>query len=75
VSFEVFIDTVAKINAGEAKPRDFDHHLATIGTTILTTAILEAGRKSLDARGQPFAIQYDDSSDWSNPTGIIGISY
>ena len=75
MSFEVFIDAVTKINAGQAKPSDYDHQLATIDTTVLTTAILEAGRKSLDAAGRPFAIEYADNADWSNPTGITAISY
>ena len=59
-SFENFIDACRDINAGKAKPSDFDDgSLATVHTTMQGTAILEAGRKSLDAGGQPFDIIYD----------------
>ena len=47
-SLEAFIDAVAAVNAGDALARDFEHSLASIGTTHRTTAILEAGRRSLD---------------------------
>ena len=30
------------------RPQDFDHALPTLKATITTTAILEAGRRSLD---------------------------
>jgi len=48
-SFEEFIDAVRKIEDGSATVESFDSSLATIGTTYLTTAILEAGRLSLDS--------------------------
>jgi D-galacturonate reductase len=59
LSFEAFVEAVAEINAGRASPADFDRSLATIGTTAMTTAILEAGRRSLDAQGRPFDIVYE----------------
>ena len=59
---------MAQIKAGEAKPEDFDNSLATIGTTALTTAILEAGRLSLDAQGRSFDIEYEGGGHM--PTGI-----
>lgn len=68
LSFEAFVDAVAQINAGQAKVSDFDHSLATIGTTALTTAILEAGRLSLDAQGRPIEIEY--AGDGHLPTGL-----
>ena len=57
-SIEAFIDAVEKINAGAAVS-DFDASLPTINTTFLTTAILEAGRVSLDNQGKPVDIVYD----------------
>lgn len=57
-SFEAFIDAVEQINMGNNTPDFYDTTLATIGTTFLTTAILEAGRRSLDASGQSIEIVY-----------------
>ena len=69
-SFENFIDACREINAGNAKPVDFDDgSLATVHTTMQGTAILEAGRASLDSDGQPMDILYDgDESE--EPIGI-----
>ena len=51
ISIEKFIDAVRVVNAGQAKPTDFDAHgLPTIANTVLTTAILNAGRLSLDEK-------------------------
>ena len=58
-SFEAFIDAAAAIQSGAKVPEDFDGTLPTIASTIGSTAILEAGRRSLDAGGQPFEIVYD----------------
>lgn len=46
-----FVGAAASINSGCATPTSFDHKLATVQTTIPVTAILEAGRTSLDQRG------------------------
>lgn len=59
VSFEKFIDAAREINAGEKTPSDFDESLPTVGTTYLTTSILEAGRMSLDL-DQSIEIVYND---------------
>jgi D-galacturonate reductase len=48
VSFEKFVDATIAINAGKAKPRDYDASLPTLRSTLVGTAILEAGRRSLD---------------------------
>ncbi|CAM9943658.1 unnamed protein product [Discosporangium mesarthrocarpum] len=69
-SFEAFVDAVQAIESGAAKPQDFDTSLATIGTTFLTTAILEAGRLSLDNKCRPFTIQYG-GGEAHIPSGIV----
>lgn len=61
-SFEVFIDAVAKLKTGCAAVADYDHSLASIATTYRTTAILEAGRMSLDQQ-RPVEIVYATTTD------------
>lgn len=50
VSFEKFVDGCNKVNAGEVTPEQLDQRkgLPTLANTVATTAILEAGRRSLD---------------------------
>ena len=51
VSIEKFVDAARSVNAGTARPEDFDKQgLPTITNTVLTTAILNAGRISLDEK-------------------------
>lgn len=51
ISIEKFVDAARQVNAGQAKPEEFDAHgLPTIQNTVLTTAILNAGRISLDEK-------------------------
>ncbi|EJT97859.1 NADP-binding protein [Dacryopinax primogenitus] len=51
ISIEKFVDAARMVNAGVAKPADFDKQgLPTILNTVLTTAILHAGRISLDEK-------------------------
>lgn len=53
VSFEKFVANITRINEGKMKVEDVDGRgLPTLGNTVLTTAILEAGRRSLDAGGK-----------------------
>ena len=74
LSFEAFIDAATACNQGSATPADFDGVLPTMATTAATTAILEAGRRSLDAGGRPFELTYaDDTSDV--PTGIRPVGF
>jgi len=69
-SFENFIDACRAINAGDATPQTYNNgSLATIHTTMQGTAILEAGRMSLDADGQPMDILYK-SAESTEPIGI-----
>lgn len=49
VSMEKFVDGCRAVNAGTLTPRDLDNKgLPTLRNTIATTAILEAGRRSID---------------------------
>ncbi|ESK98366.1 d-galacturonic acid reductase [Moniliophthora roreri MCA 2997] len=59
VSIEKFVDAARCVNAGQAKASDFDaHSLPTIANTVLTTAILHAGRISLDEK-RPVGIKQE----------------
>lgn len=50
LSLENFVSACTRINKGERKAADYDAVLPTIKDTVLTTAILEAGRRSLDTK-------------------------
>jgi len=71
LSFEAFVDAATEINSGAKSVADFDaeNTLATIANTMGGTAILEAGRLSLDAGGQPMDILYADDKT-VHPTAI-----
>jgi len=73
ISIEEFIDAAQEIRQGKAVASDFDHRLATMHTTIAVTAILEAGRRSLDAGNLPFGFTYA-SNDSCEPTGIVPLA-
>jgi len=73
-SFEAFVDAVADINAGRAKPRDFDATLATIHSTVGTTAVLEAGRRSLDHGGRPMRLVYGTAGG-TDPVAIEPVPF
>ena len=69
-SFDQFIDACRAINEGTAKASDYDDgSLATVHTTLQGTAILEAGRRSLDADGLAMDIVYETDASLE-PTGI-----
>lgn len=69
-SFENFMDACQAINNGDASPDDFnDGSIATVHTTFQGTAILEAGRMSLDADGQPMDLIYEHEND-ADPISI-----
>ena len=59
-SIEDFLLAALSIRNKEAVPEDFDGKLATAPDTLLVTAILEAGRKSLEADGIPIQIQHSE---------------
>lgn len=63
VSIEKFIDASRSVNAGSTKAEDYDAHgLPTIANTVLTTAILHAGRISLDEK-RPVGIK-KNGNEW-----------
>lgn len=62
LSFEAFVDAAARCNAKAATPSEYDGALPTMATTAAATAILEAGRLSLDAAGRPFALVYESET-------------
>ncbi len=67
-SIEDFVNAALAIRAGEASAEDFCGKLATCAETTLVTAILEAGRRSLDDGGRVYEIVYDRAL---KPTGIV----
>mmetsp|Transcript_19076 Transcript_19076/g.43246 ORF Transcript_19076/g.43246 Transcript_19076/m.43246 type:complete len:428 (-) Transcript_19076:141-1424(-) len=70
ISFERFLDAAREVNAKTKTPADFDATLPTVGATFMTTAILEAGRRSLDAQGGAMTITYADATSHV-PNGIV----
>jgi len=60
VSFERFVRAAQEINEGKASAKDFDDDLPTGRVTEAVTAILEAGRLSLDNRGCKVHLVYND---------------
>lgn len=70
-SLELFVDACHSINQGIKTVEDFnDGSLATVHTTFQGTAILEAGRKSLDADGRPMDLIYETKDD-VHPIAIV----
>jgi D-galacturonate reductase len=61
-SFQRFVEAATQIRNGEATPADFDDMLPTGAATVQATAILEAGRRSLDT-GRLVKISYDEHGD------------
>jgi D-galacturonate reductase len=63
-SLEKFIDAARLVSAGERTAASFEQKgLPTIRSTVLTTAILHAGRKSLDEGRSVLLKQEEDK--WS----------
>ena len=62
VSFEAFVDAATAVNNGALALDACDRDLPTMASTAGATAILEAGRRSLDANGAPFDLIYQDEA-------------
>ncbi|KAF7544030.1 hypothetical protein G7Z17_g10274 [Cylindrodendrum hubeiense] len=64
ISMEKFVDGCRSVNSGKATPADLDKkELPTLRNTIATTAILEAGRRSIDEGREVKIVIKDDK--WS----------
>ena len=74
LSFEAVLEAAAACNAGKATTTDYDGVLPTMATTAGATAILEAGRRSLDAGGRPMELLYAGEHAHV-PTGIRPVEY
>ena len=68
-SFEAFIDAVQQVNSGKAAAADYEEELASVASTYRTTAILEAGRRSLD-ENRAISIVYGDVFNPCRPTSL-----
>ncbi len=55
-----FVEAASSINRGESTLADWDGKLATAATTLTATAILEAGRRSLDHDSRTVTLHYTD---------------
>ena len=65
VSFEKFVDAVTALKDGKATLDSLDQRgLPTLKNTIATTAILEAGRRSLD-EGRSVLIINSNNDTWT----------
>ncbi len=62
-SIETFVQAAHEIRLGQAQPADFNSKLATAQDTLWVTAILEAGRKSLDSGGHRVLIELHPEND------------
>ncbi|KAM0434128.1 hypothetical protein ACHAPT_004073 [Fusarium lateritium] len=61
ISMEKFVDGCRAVNAGKLTPADLDKKaLPTLKNTIATTAILEAGRRSIDEKREVKIVVEDD---------------
>ena len=61
LSIEAFVQAATEMNEQRSISGSFRHRLALVQDTLLTTAILEAGRRSLDQDGSIVKLEYDDS--------------
>jgi len=61
-SFEAFVDAATQIRNGAAAPEDFDADLPTVHSTLACTAILEAGRRSLDNGSATYQLVWADGA-------------
>jgi hypothetical protein len=69
MTFESTIDAATRCNKGSNKTTDYDGVLPTMATTSGATAILEAGRRSLDNNNRPMELIYANDKSYT-PIGI-----
>jgi D-galacturonate reductase len=68
-SLEAFVEAAASIHRQETTTADYRGRLATAEDTVPVTAILEAGRRSLDEQQRVYQIEYDQAGQ---VCGLIG---
>ena len=71
-SIEAFVDAAAACQRGESTATEIEASgaLATARNTLTITAILEAGRLSLNAEGKPVHIVYDGPGPDAQPISL-----
>jgi len=75
LSFEAFVDAAAAVNSGKKKVSDLDGAIPTLSTIIGTTAIMEAGRRSLDEGGKPYELVYKNDDPHAAPVEIRPVRF
>jgi D-galacturonate reductase len=65
-SIEAFVDAAVALNARQVSIEDCRRRLATATDTLAVTAILEAGRRSLDSGGHAVYLDYADGGEFLN---------
>ncbi len=63
-----FVKAAIAIREQQAVPADFQGRLATVDDTAPVTAVLEAGRRSLDNDGRVITLEYDSTG------AVVGLS-
>lgn len=74
-SFELFIDAITALNSEQAQLSDYDGigGLPTIHNSVVVTAILEAGRRSLDKGGLPQELVYDKQGQLTDIRAVSAV--
>jgi hypothetical protein len=76
LSIANFVKAVQRIRSGKASSLDFEDELATVAGTLQGTAILEAGRRSLDNKGANVNILYEKNpEEKGKPLQIVTAEY
>eukprot|EP00040_Diaphanoeca_grandis_P011761 m.60304 g.60304 ORF g.60304 m.60304 type:complete len:432 (+) comp22825_c0_seq1:112-1407(+) len=60
-SFDVFVNSCTALNAGQTTLAKLDEQIPTLKATMITTAILEAGRMSLDNSNKRVTLEFDEA--------------
>lgn len=69
-SLEAFVEAAIDVNQGRKKVHELSNSLALAAHTLRTTAILEAGRLSLDNQSKVVTILYEDPTAVCSPTSL-----
>lgn len=74
-SLEAFVKSASDLRNGKITLEQAESRVASARETVMTTAILQAGRMSIDSGGAVVSIHYDDkaqegSYEWSTPLNL-----